>query len=823
MKGEWVKRGSATAPIVVFVHGILSDGECWRHANGAYWPDIVAQDPQLADVGIYVFTYRTGFFSGSYRLADAVDALKEHLALDGITGATGIVFVCHSMGGIVVRRYLVSRATELIERQARIALFLVASPSLGSDYANWLKPIAMVLGHAQGDALRFVRSNVWLADLDRDFLNLKEQGRLPLVGKELIEDQFIVLPRLWRKQVVEPFSGARYFGEPYKVPGSDHFSIARIENAQSIQHRQLERFISIWREPKTSAAEQDNIRARSDQPLVGATAQSDAPPIGLRGWASYREQLSARTTRHDWWTQPISLQGRFTGGDSRAARDLVRDWIETRGEQHCILLGEPGAGKTGLLAWAASTLTAREHSFALWVSAKQLQDLSAIDLSALLSRAEPRPPVNTVDGFGGHEVFLMLDGLDELVGASQGGETRAGVLLRQTLACLPKTWRVLASCRAPTFEALRATVMEALPRATQSSAESDQYDAAISRALGIDGASAITIEISRVNTRAAIDYLEHSALPKEVLEGLFADEKWRQLLTSPFLLRLARVALPTLIENGAPSLDRLYQAYVRASLFREKGDLRESEVDDILEDLTQFSNFMSADRVLRAPDLPLRADLVRRKASAYDYTHYSLWEFFFARQLFTEITKLSARTLARVDLIAGYNINRMLIPMMLRQIKASKFEQSREPRLVTPDEYLEFLKKTKWRRTVGYGLHPARSREGAKVQPATFKFNNDEAMAVHRSTQHGNGTSPVASAISWYDAAAFCLYNNVRVPTKVELLHLRPEGDRLLWSSQWFNESASQMAVYDMTAGEVHGLNPDVRLPRTALAVVDLG
>ena len=248
MRGDWVKRGSPTAPVVVFVHGVLSNSEnCWRHANGAYWPEIVARDPEMSDLGVYVFAYQTGFFSGSYRLADAVDALKEHLNLDGITGSAGLIFVCHSMGGIVVRKYLVSRATELIGRHVQVAIFLVASPSLGSHYADWLKPLAKILGHSQGDALRFVSSNVWLADLDRDFLNLKEQGLLPIVGKELIEDRFVAFRWLWRKQVVEPMSGARYFGEPYKVPGSDHFSIAKVEGEQSIQHRQLNRFIRDWR------------------------------------------------------------------------------------------------------------------------------------------------------------------------------------------------------------------------------------------------------------------------------------------------------------------------------------------------------------------------------------------------------------------------------------------------------------------------------------------------------------------------------------------------------------------------------------------------
>ena len=44
--------------------------------------------------------------------------------------------------------------------------------------------------------------------------------------------------------MVEPFSGARYFGESFKVPGSDHFSIAKPEDREAIQHRLLLYFIT---------------------------------------------------------------------------------------------------------------------------------------------------------------------------------------------------------------------------------------------------------------------------------------------------------------------------------------------------------------------------------------------------------------------------------------------------------------------------------------------------------------------------------------------------------------------------------------------------
>src|SRR5262245_2889860 len=104
MQGEWVreqKNGSS----VVFVHGILSSGEtCWRHKNGSYWPELLKNESGLDESGIYVFTYQTGVFSGNYRLSDAVDALKEHMRLDGLFDNRRIIFVCHSMGGIVVRK-----------------------------------------------------------------------------------------------------------------------------------------------------------------------------------------------------------------------------------------------------------------------------------------------------------------------------------------------------------------------------------------------------------------------------------------------------------------------------------------------------------------------------------------------------------------------------------------------------------------------------------------------------------------------------------------------------------------------------------------------
>jgi pimeloyl-ACP methyl ester carboxylesterase len=244
MQGKWIRKPTNDTA-VVFVHGILSSGEtCWQHENGTYWPVLLKNEQECSTLGIYVYTYETGIFSGTYSLNDVVDDVKERLiTLDRVADNSRIIFVCHSMGGIVVRKLLVERANDLVDREIRVGLFLVASPSLGASYANWLEPLAKVMGHAQADALRFTQSNTWLNGLDKEFQNLKESGRLRIEGKELVEDRFVVLRKFWRKQVVEPFSGTRYFGEPYKVPGSDHFSIAKPKNQEAVQHRLMVAFI----------------------------------------------------------------------------------------------------------------------------------------------------------------------------------------------------------------------------------------------------------------------------------------------------------------------------------------------------------------------------------------------------------------------------------------------------------------------------------------------------------------------------------------------------------------------------------------------------
>src|SRR6266700_59415 len=158
MKGQWVRRPQ-NGCVVVFVHGLFSTSvSAWR-SKTAYWPDLVSDEPALAEYGIYLFGYETALASGNYSLADASDALNEYLKLDGFGELRQINFVAHSMGGIIARHFIVSRRELFIEKHVSVGLLLVASPSLGSDYANLLSNLG-IIHNVQVDSLRFAQDNV---------------------------------------------------------------------------------------------------------------------------------------------------------------------------------------------------------------------------------------------------------------------------------------------------------------------------------------------------------------------------------------------------------------------------------------------------------------------------------------------------------------------------------------------------------------------------------------------------------------------------------------------------------------------------------------
>ncbi|MEC4749939.1 hypothetical protein [Methylomicrobium sp. Wu6] len=381
MNGRWIRKNQDNV-VVIFVHGILSSAtECWKNENGVNWPELLMQNKSLCKTGIYTFSYNTGVFSGSYSLGDVVDSFKEQLSLDAvITKKCHLIFVCHSMGGIVARKYIVDRQADLISNEIKVGIFLVASPSLGSDYANLVTGLAKILKikNYQAEVLRFAQNNLWLNDLDKNFLNLKESQKLEIKGKELIEDKSVILPNFFKKQVVEPFSGARYFGEQLKIPNSDHISISKPKSSTELQHKILCKFIIDFAYIHDIGI--DNIKNpdKSDELYVDITRENQCDFISNFFQNRLELALSAFSSQPIVWVEPtVSQNSELSRGDSLEGKIDLFEFVKN--PRSVVIKAPPEFGLTCLShylivsAWANAN-----HSLWLYLDADELKPHTSV-------------------------------------------------------------------------------------------------------------------------------------------------------------------------------------------------------------------------------------------------------------------------------------------------------------------------------------------------------------------------------------------------------------------------------------------------------------
>jgi pimeloyl-ACP methyl ester carboxylesterase len=259
---------------VVFVHGFTSDSrQAWYAETAgsdqpaAYWPRIVHRDPNLDTrqaplnkPSIFLAGYPTALDSTTYDMHEAAGDLFRALAqpLDGkppVLDKRNIIFIAHSLGGIVVRDVLVHHA----ERWAgkRLGLLLVASPSKGSQYANKLLPPVWFASNKIAEQLQV--GSAYLGELNAAFLEARKPSAplAELIGKEIYEHRILVgaadpntgmfarvvrvfaekfAPKVLLGPVVDKDSATGFFANPEQIYDSSHITIAHPRDENEKQH-----------------------------------------------------------------------------------------------------------------------------------------------------------------------------------------------------------------------------------------------------------------------------------------------------------------------------------------------------------------------------------------------------------------------------------------------------------------------------------------------------------------------------------------------------------------------------------------------------------
>jgi pimeloyl-ACP methyl ester carboxylesterase len=162
---KYVRQSSGASTVIVFVHGFMGDGvSTWTSdETGAYWPAMLTHDPTFDGVDIFVYSYDTGFNSPL-----AIDELAENMRLvlvaNGVSNYNKIVFLSHSMGGLVTRAYLLK--DRHVAAHTLFAYFF-STPTTGSQIASILH---LLVGTSQVNELKTMTDEAYLAGQLRDWL-----------------------------------------------------------------------------------------------------------------------------------------------------------------------------------------------------------------------------------------------------------------------------------------------------------------------------------------------------------------------------------------------------------------------------------------------------------------------------------------------------------------------------------------------------------------------------------------------------------------------------------------------------------------------------
>jgi len=99
-------QSTARPRVIVFVHGIHGDRNSFRADNGAFWPDLIRTDPRFAYSDVEVAEYPSPSSNGRMSSIQLADLLYTRLQKDHVWDHHEVVFLAHSLGGILVEEML---------------------------------------------------------------------------------------------------------------------------------------------------------------------------------------------------------------------------------------------------------------------------------------------------------------------------------------------------------------------------------------------------------------------------------------------------------------------------------------------------------------------------------------------------------------------------------------------------------------------------------------------------------------------------------------------------------------------------------------------
>ncbi len=161
---RYVRRTPGADTAVVFVHGVLGDSTSTWGNGPTYWPQLLTTDSAFDGADIFVYSYPTSLWA-TLSIDELADYLRPPLAVNEVSQHRRLVFLTHSMGGLITRAYLLKNR-DVAARTSFV--YFYSTPTTGSQVAT----LATLLSRSpQLGKMKPMNADDYLADLMRQWLN----------------------------------------------------------------------------------------------------------------------------------------------------------------------------------------------------------------------------------------------------------------------------------------------------------------------------------------------------------------------------------------------------------------------------------------------------------------------------------------------------------------------------------------------------------------------------------------------------------------------------------------------------------------------------
>ena len=221
--------------LLLFIHGLGGAGQAtWRAGGHPGFPELISTDGavrDLADAAFFEYPtslLRLPFTRKSPRIRDLAEGLRSQIEVR-YPDYKSIALICHSLGGLVARKYLIEEVKQ--GRNLRVdKLLLFAVPNNGSGLAG----VARHISWQNGQLVQLCRNSELIEELNADWsmLNMSDRVKLRYVvaGQDRIVDKQSAIGQ-WGNKNVDT------------VLDADHVSIVKPRGPKDLSYLLFRQFV----------------------------------------------------------------------------------------------------------------------------------------------------------------------------------------------------------------------------------------------------------------------------------------------------------------------------------------------------------------------------------------------------------------------------------------------------------------------------------------------------------------------------------------------------------------------------------------------------